>query len=325
MATKKALFGNCTFSESDIKSLLKQGIEIKQAPEYLGEEKLIQELQGCSIYIIGGADKASKKVIESTSLELIVFYGTGYENYVDIPIANKKGIPVSNTPKANAYTVAEHAVALILDAVKQITYLNKTTKEGQWLRRQTWNLEGKTLGIVGMGTIGGSVARIMHNAFKMKVLYFGRERKQDLEKELGAKKVDLDSLMSSSDVISIHASYSEDTVNLIGKKQLNEMQSHAVLVCTSRAELVEPKALREALESGKLAVGAFDSYYKEPVPSQKDDEWGLLSLPDDKFIITPHTAYGSKEAMENMNSMVIENISSFITTKKPKYMVNLTK
>lgn len=322
---KKALFGNCTFSENDINSLLKLGIEVKNVAEYLGEEKLIQELQDCSIYIIGGADKASKKVIDSTNLDLIVFYGTGYENYVDIPTADKKGIPVANTPKANAYTVSEHAVALILDAVKQITYLNNTTKEGQWLRRQTWNLENKTLGIVGMGTIGGSVARIMHNAFKMKVLYCGRERKPDLEKELGAKKVDLDTLISSSDVVSIHASYGNETVSMIGEKQLNEMQSHAVLVCTSRAELVDPKALKEALDSGKLAVAAFDSYFKEPVPTKENDTWGLLSLPDNKFIITPHIAYGSKEAMENMNSMVVENITSYLETKKPVYLVNLTK
>lgn len=322
---RKALFSQCPLSDKDIKTLLEQAIEIKSVAGGLPEDELIQELQGCSFYIIGGADKASKKVIESTNLELIIFFGTGYESHVDIDTANQKGIPVANTPKANAYTVAEHTAALILDAVKQITYLNNTTKRGKWLRRQTWNLEGKTLGIVGLGTIGGNVARIMHNAFKMKIVYTSRNRKEGLENELDAIKVGLDDLMSTADVISIHASYSNETLNLIGEKELSKTQPHTVLVCTSRAELVNPKALKEALDNNKLAVAAFDAYYREPVPSREDDEWGLLSLADNKFIITPHTAYGSKEAVENMNAMVVENITSFIQTGKPKYLVNLGK
>lgn len=318
----KALFTECLFSDKDIENLLRAGVEIKKAPGYLGEEKLIKELQDCEIYIIGGADKASKEVINSTNLKLIVFYGTGYENYVDMDAANKKGVLMCNTPKANAYTVAEHAVALLLDAIKQITWLNNTTKQGEWNRRDTWTLEGKTLGVVGMGTIGGYIAGIMHRAFNMKVLYVSRDSKETLEKEIGARKVNLDVLMKESDAVVITASYSPETVNMIGEKELNLMKPHSVLVCTSRAELVKPEALKKTLEENKLACAAFDSYYKEPVPTKIDDTWGLLSLPDNKFIITPHTAYGSKEAKENMNAMVIENIISFIKTKKPTYQVN---
>lgn len=317
----KALFTECLFSDKDIETLKKSGVEIKKAPGYLGEEKLIEELQDCDIYIIGGADKASEKVINSTSLKLINFYGTGYENYVDMEAAKKKGVLVCNTPKANAYTVAEHAVALLLDAVKQITWLNNTTKQGEWNRRDTWTLEGKTLGVIGMGTIGGYVAGIMHRAFNMNVLYVSHEPKETLEKEIGAKKVGLNELTKESDAVVITASYSDETLDMIGEKELNLMKPHAVLVCTSRAELVNPQALKKALDTNKFALAAFDSYYKEPVPSIKDDTWGLLSLPDNKFIITPHTAYGSKEAKENMNAMVIENIVSFIKNKKPTYQV----
>lgn len=317
----KALFTECLFSDADLESLKKLGVEIIKAPGYLGEEKLIESLQDCAVYIIGGADKASAKVINSTNLKLIVFYGTGYENYVDMAAAKEKGILVCNTPKANAYTVAEHAVALMLDAVKQISYLNTTTKSGQWLRRDTWNLQDRTLGVVGLGTIGGLVAGIMHRAFGMKVQYVSRSHKPELEKELGAKKVTLAKLMATSDVVSIHASYSAEAVNMIGESEFSSMQSHAVLVCTSRAELVDPVALKKALDENKFAVAAFDSYYKEPVPTKDNDTWGLLSLPDNKFIITPHTAYGSKEAKANMNAMVVENIKSFISIGKPTYRV----
>lgn len=319
---KKALFTDCLLPDESINLLKHLGVEIIKAPGYLGEDKLIQELKNCSIYIIGGADKASEKVINSTNLELIVFYGTGYENYVDMDAARKKGIMVCNTPKANAYTVAEHAVALILDAVKKITFLNNTTKTGQWLRRDTWNLEGKTLGIIGMGTIGGYVAAIMHRAFRMKILYVSRANKPEPENELNAKKVDLLTLMASSDIVSVHASYSENTLNMLSEKELSVMQPHSVLVCTSRAELVNPQALKKALEQNIFAVAAFDSYYKEPVPVKEEDKWGLLSLPDNKFLITPHTAYGSIEAKENMNAMVIDNIKSFIQLGKPVYQVS---
>lgn len=320
---KIALFNECSFSDQEIKLLLDKGVKIKKAPNYLQEEKIIQELSDCNIFIIGGADKATKKVIESTNLELIIFFGTGYESHVNIPAANAKGIPVANTPKANAYTVAEHTLALILDAVKQISYLNTTSKQGQGLRRQAWNLQGKTLGIVGLGTIGGNVARIMRNGFKMNILYVSRKNKKDLEKELGAKKVSLETLMSLSDVVSIHAPYSDETINLIGEEQLNLMKPHAVLVCTSRPQLVDYRALKVALEKGKLATAAFDLYYQEPIPKKEKDQWGLLSLPDNKFIVTPHTAYNSKEAVENMNRMVIENIESFLEKGRPKYLVNL--
>lgn len=146
----KVLFTFNAFSQKDIDLLKDKGIEIIPAPKDLSEEDLIQKLQGCEGYIIGGSDKATRKVIESTNLKFINFYGTGWENYVDIEAANEKGIIVANTPKANAYTVAEHTVALILDVVKNITHLNNTTKEGQWLRRQTWNLENRTLGIFKM-------------------------------------------------------------------------------------------------------------------------------------------------------------------------------
>ncbi len=100
-----------------------------------------------------------------------------------------------------------------------------------------------------------------------------------------------------------------------------QMKPHAVLVCTSRAELVDPEALKKALVENKIACAAFDSYYKEPVPTTQEDYWGLLSLPDSKFIITPHTAYGSKEAKTSMNAMVVENIKAFVKTSKPTYQV----
>lgn len=318
----KVLFTSNAFSDKDVSFLKTKGIEIVSASGDLGEDALIEHLQECHGYIIGGADKATEKVIKSSNLEFINFYGTGWENYVDIKAANDKEIVVANTPKANAYTVAEFTIALILDAVKKVTYLNNTTKDSQWLRRKAWNLENRTAGIFGMGTIGGYVARILHNGFGMKIIYVSKTSKNDLEKELDAKKVDIDELFKRSDVVTIHATINEETRGIIGKKELYLMKPHAVLINAARAEIVDPDSLKEALLNSKFATAAFDSYYIEPVPPKKDDRYGLLSLPDNKFIITPHTAYGSEEAVENMNKMLIEDLLAFIDGKDVPYRVN---
>lgn len=319
---KKVLFTLCSMSDEEIESFKNKGIEIIKTAGDLSEKDLIDRLQGCQGYVVGGADKATKKVIESTKLEIIVFHGTGYENKIDVDIATKNNIAVANTPKANAYTVAEYTIALILNCVKKITDSNNKTKKGKWIRGRVWNLKGKTLGVIGLGTIGFHVAEIMKKAFGMKILYVSRSRKDLAEKKIGAKKVSLVELMKNSDVITIHASYSKEAENMIGEKELSLMQPHAVLVNATRAELVDGRALYKALRSEKLALAAFDAYYKEPAPNKKADKWGLLSLPDDKFIITPHKAYNSKEAVESMNKMVTENLTAFFKGKKPLYLIN---
>ncbi len=319
---KKALFTAFKFSKDQEKELEKSGVTVKYVSGDLSEDQLIKELKDCQIYIIGGADRASKKVIESTDLELIIFWGTGYQSYIDLQAANSKKTKAANTPHANAYTVAEHTTALILDAVKQTTYLNNTTKSGKWNRREAWNLDGKTLGIIGMGHIGGNVARIMHNGFKMNILYYSRSSKPELEMEIGAKKVDLNTLMTKSDVISIHTPLTEETNGLISDKELKLMQKDAVLINCTRADLVEPMALNKALIKNDIACAVFDCYYQEPAPDKKHDKLGLLSLPDNKFIITPHTGYGSRESVDKTNDMVVENIVTYLKTGKPRYGVN---
>lgn len=318
---KKILFTGCAFSDEEIKKLKKQDIDIVKADGDLNEAELIKELQGCQGYIMGGTDKATKKVIESTNLEIIIFYGTGYENYVDVKTASKNNIIVACTPKANAYTVAEYAVAHILNAVKRITDSNNKTKSGMWDRTRAWNLKDKTLGVIGLGTIGSHVATIMKRAFDMNILYVSRSKKEKAEKDLNAEKVTISELMKRSDVVTIHSSHSKESENMIVKNELKEMQPHAVLVNTARAELVDGKALHDALSKGELALASFDTYYKEPAPKKKDDEWGLLSLSDDKFIITPHTAYNTKEAFDSMNEMVVENLLAYIQDKKVPYQV----
>lgn len=320
MRRLRAIFTGCTFSEAEIKELKSWGVEVLSMKTDLCEDDLVSALEEADIYIMGGDDIASKRVVESAkNLKLIVFLGAGYERYVDTETARKRNIPVTYTPGANAETVAEHTVALVLDAVKEITSLNNSTKKGGWERRKAWNLKGKTLGIIGMGAIGSRVARILHRGFGMTVLYASRTEKTDLEKELGAKKVSLADLLKRSDVVSINALFSDETVGMIGENELSLMKSSAVLVNTARAELVNPKALYQALKENIIACAASDVYYTEPIP--KSDKPGLLGLPDKKFIITPHTAYSSSDAIKAMNKMMMESLSDFVEGKEIRHRV----
>lgn len=318
----KILFTNNSFNEDEIAHLAKYNIQIVPAEEDLNETELIQALQGMDGYVIGGTDRASKQVIEASNLKVIIFYGAGYQDYIDIPTANLKNIKVANTPKANSYTVAEHTVAMILEGVKNITWLNNTTKNGNWFRRRTWNLQGKTLGIIGMGTIGTHVATIMKNGFGMNIVYTSRNPKTEAEKLLNTKKVTLEELMKTSDVVSIHASLNEETINMITEKELAMMQKHAILINMARAKIVNGPDLKIALEKGYLAKALFDAYYEEPAPKKENDTIGLLSVDDDKFVITPHTAYNTKEAFDNMNKMVMKNLIAFSKGEKLPYQVN---
>lgn len=323
LKTHKILFTGCTLSGAEIKDLEKRGFLIIPDRFDLTEAELIKALKGVAGYILGGEEIATKKVIESTSnLKIIAFYGVGYERYVDTLMAAQKGIVVTNTPKANSYTTAEHTVALILDITKQITNLSNTTKKGEWGKRQAWNLQGKTLGIIGLGAVGSNVARILHNGFGMKVIFVDIVPKPELEIELKAVSVDLLTLLSSADIVSIHVPYNQDTVGTIGERELAQMKLSAFLINTARAEIVDGKALYKVLEADRIAGAACDVYYIEPVPLPEKDPCGLMSLPDNKFILTPHTAYNSKETVEAMNRMVFESIFDFFEGKKPRYLVN---
>jgi glyoxylate reductase len=319
----KVLFTGNTLSKEDIDRLKSKGLLIEPGPIDFTEDQLIEALQGAEGYIMGGEERATRKVIGSApDLRIIAFYGAGYERYVDVEAATSRGIAVTYTPKANAYTVAEFTVGLVLDAVKRLTYLNNKTKTGAFERRQAWNLQGRVLGIIGMGAIGTHVARILHNGFEMKVIYVSRTPKLDVEAELGARKVNLPELLRQSNVVSVHISYSEETVGMLGDEEFKMMKPEAVLVNTARAEIVDASALYRALESGAISIAAFDGYYKEPVPSPEQDEYKLLSLPDDRFIITPHTSYNSLDAIKAMDRLAVNSILDVFEGREPEHLIN---
>jgi gluconate 2-dehydrogenase len=210
----------------------------------------------------------------------------------------------------------------MLDAVKRTTYLIETTKQGQWKERKSWNLEGKTLGIIGFGAIGKRVAHIAHNGFGMQILYHSRQRKLEDEATVAADFVDLETLLKKSDIVSLHANSNPQTINMIGQKELALMKPSAVLINCSRAELVDPAALRQSLCDHKIACAAFDGYYIEPTAGVESDRHALFAMGNDLFLVSPHAAYFTEDATEQMAKMTTQSIIALFEGRPVSNLVN---
>jgi phosphoglycerate dehydrogenase-like enzyme len=316
------LFTGCSFSKETIEQFEQKNVHIIPGPMDFNEDQLTEALKNAEIYILGGYENATAKVIESNPhLKLIIFMGTGFERYVDTAMAKKLHIPVAYTPNANAVSTAEHTVSLMLDLLKKVSWLNSTTKQGKWLKRTTWDLHGRTLGIIGMGHVGYETAKILKNGFGMNIIFYNRSKKENIIQELSAKQLPLDEVLSRSDIISIHTKYCPDTVGMINQANLTLMKPSSLLINCARVEIVDFKSLSLALTNNVIAGAAMDGYYQEPALLLTDSKSKLLGFPDDKLIITPHVASFTTDAIENMNKMIIENLEAYLNNQKQPYPI----
>lgn len=322
---KNILFTGDTLTDEVRVEYNQKGFNIIPASYDLTEDEVAQKLVECDGYILGGDEIASKSLLEKAGdkLKAISFFGAGYEKYVDANFAKQKGILVSNTPGANADSVSEFTVALLLAATKNIIKCNADTKSACWDRPKTSDIRGKTVGIIGMGNIGSRTAKTLSKGFDCEILYTSRTQKQQLEEELGAKYVTLEDLLKASDIIIVHAAFSESTRGLINAQNISLLKKGAILVNTARAEIVEEEALVVALKEGILLRAAFDVFYEEPINSKSIvDGHEILSLGDEKFIITPHMAYYTVDAIQKMEQMALDNICEMLNGEACQYVVN---
>jgi lactate dehydrogenase-like 2-hydroxyacid dehydrogenase len=322
---KRILFTGDTLSQIARDEYKTKGFDIIPASYDLTEDAVAKLLVDCDGYILGGDEIASKSLLEKagTRLKAISFFGAGYEKYVDAAFAKSRGIQVTNTPGANSGSVAEFTVALLFAAAKNIVKFSNETKTAKWDRPKTHDISGKTIGIIGMGNIGARVAKMLHFGFGCKIVYSGNSAKKDLDVQLASKFVDVDELLKVSDIILVHASLTDATRGLINKKNISLIKDGAVLINTARAEIVDESALVIALQSGKLRRAAFDVFYEEPInDSAIIDKHELLRLEDEKFIITPHVAYYTFDAIQKMEQMALDNIIQMISGNECPCVVN---
>ena len=316
----KVLFTGCTFNKETLESLKEKDIVVETGRMDYSEDELMSMLKNYDCYINGGDEICTANVIENNQhLKLISFMGTGYQKYIDVETSKKYNIPVTYTPSANAKAVAEYTVALILDAVKKITYSNNEVRNKEWNKIKNYNLEGKTLGIVGMGAIGTHIAKILCDGFGMKLIYNSRKSKPNIDSKYNTNMVSLNDVFKNADVISVNATYTEENINMIGKEQLNLVNENTILVNTARQELINKEDLYNAIINNKIGFVAMDGFYKEPITKETEEKY--LDLPNNKFLLTPHNAYNSSDAVKEMERMLIESLTDIINNNDVSYVV----
>jgi len=268
-------------------------------------------------------EKVDKQVLGANpSLKIVANYAIGFDN-IDLKSAEKFGIFVSNTPSIFAAdAVAQHAMTLILCLGRKILESDKFMKAGKY---KAWNpllfigddMRGKTLGIIGVGKIGTSLVKIASAGYEMKILYNDVIRNKKIEKDFKAKKVSLDEVLSCSDYLSIHVPLLPSTRHMITSKELSKMKKTAILINTSRGQVIAEKDLFKALKSKKISSAGLDVYEFEPNPV-----FGMAKL--DNVILTPHTASATIEARVEMAKMASENILDVLVRKKsPRNQVKI--
>ncbi|MBR2044330.1 MAG: D-2-hydroxyacid dehydrogenase [Clostridia bacterium] len=274
-------------------------------------EELPLRIKDADIVLCNKTPMTAAAMKTAEKLKYIGLFATGYNN-VDLEYTRAKGITVCNVPGYSTEAVAQHTFALILELLCRVSDYNQTVKQGDWVKSRTFSyfpiplyeLNGKTLGIVGMGSIGGRVVDIAL-AFGMKVLVYKRSRLNDER----VKQVSLDELLSASDIVSMHCPLNKDSENMMNAQSFNKMKDGAVFINTARGGLVDEYALRDALLSGKLLGAGLDVLRREPM----DKDCPLLGV--ENCIITPHIAWAGLETRKRLMEIVTSNIAAFISGK----------
>jgi glyoxylate reductase len=323
VSTKIVITG-MTSEARDRKYLEELGFEVVYEPEDITEHELAEVLADATGYILGGNEYVSRRILATAKkLKCISFIGVGYESFIDVDAASKLGISITNTPGASANSVAETAIGHMLALNGTFTAQNNARKHGgDYIAPKRRDLQSLCLGIVGLGHIGTAVARKARLGLGMKVVYFNRTRRQELEAELSIAYSPFEQLLSQIDVLMPLIAMTPDTKYKIGEKELKLLNPGAMLVNVARPELVEPNALLDVLTTGHLKSASFDIYYQEPAPKPDEDEFGLLSLPDHRFVLTERSASRSFESRELESKMACEALVNTLSGIVDKNCVN---
>jgi D-3-phosphoglycerate dehydrogenase len=255
---------------------------------------------------VRSATKADKDVIAAAKkLKVIGRAGIGVDN-IDIPSATARGIVVMNTPFGNSITTAEHAIALLFAAARQIAAADVSTQAGKWEKNRFMGVElyAKTLGLIGCGNIGALVAE-RALALKMKVIAYDPFLSPERAVKLGVEKVELEDLLTRADAISLHTPLTDKTKNILSAQALAKTKSGVILVNAARGGLVDEAALRAALDSGQVGAAGFDVFVIEPAK-----ESVLFGAPN--FVATPHLGASTNEAQENVALQIAEQMSDYL-------------
>ncbi|MCL1875541.1 MAG: D-glycerate dehydrogenase [Synergistaceae bacterium] len=283
-------------------------------------EVLFKELEGADGLISGLPFRVDGELMDvSPKLKVVSNYAVGYDN-IDVPAATKRGILITNTPDVLTAATADLALLLILATARRAFEANEFMRSGKW---KTWGpdllvgmeVSGSTIGIIGMGKIGGAVARRAFG-FGMKIIYYSEERRLDIEESCGAKFVSMEELLKESDIVTLHCLLNEQTRNMFGEAQFQMMKKTAIFINTARGAIVDQKALYKACSEKWIWAAGLDVYEAEPVPL--DDP--ILKLTN--VTTLPHIASASNVSRNGMARKAAINLLEALQGNRPPDLVN---
>lgn len=303
--------------------IIRKHFDMEVWPEYAPPPKktIIEKAKNVDALATLLSDKIDAEVFNAAPrLKIVSQLAVGYDN-IDITEATKRGIYVTNTPEVLTDTTADFAWALLMALARRVIEADKYVRTGQW--KVGWHpdmmtgrdIYNATIGVVGAGRIGYAVAK-RATGFSMKILFYDVVPRPEIEKDFGAKKVDLDTLLKESDFVSIHVPLMKETQHLINEQKLKLMKKTAYLINNSRGPVVDEKALYKALKEGWIAGAGLDVFEQEPTPADNP----LLKL--DNVAVAPHISSASIETRSKMGEMVAENLVAFFEGKKPPNLLN---
>ncbi|MCD6558930.1 MAG: D-2-hydroxyacid dehydrogenase [Palaeococcus sp.] len=288
--------------EKAIEVLKNAGFEVVYE-EYPDEERLLELAKDVDAIIVRSKPKVTRKVIENApNLKVIGRAGVGLDN-IDLDAAKERSIEVVNSPGASSRSVAELAMALMFNVTRKIAFADRKMREGVWAKKQCmgFELDGKTLGIVGFGRIGYNIAKIA-KAMGMNLLLYDPYPNFERAKEVGGKFVELEELLKESDVVTLHVPLLDSTYHLINEERLKLMKPTAILINAARGPIIDTNALVKALREGWIAGAGVDVFEEEPLPAGHE----LTKL--DNVVLTPHIGASTVEAQMRAGVEVAEKV-----------------
>ena len=278
-------------------------------------DRVLEVVAGVDAVVADPTVRVDAELLDAAGpqLRVVANFAVGFDN-VDLDECGRRGVIVTNTPDVLTNATAELALALTLGAARLLGEAERDLRAGRWLgwdpaAYRGLELSGSTVGVVGLGRIGGRYAELL-SGFEVELLYTARSRKQDRERELGAGWVELEELLERSDVVSVHAPAAPDTTHLIDAAAVARMKSSAVLVNTSRGSLVDLAAVAAALREGRLGAAGLDVYEGEPqVPEE------ILAAP--RTLLAPHIGSATVKSRDAMARTVAANVIAVLDGGEP--------
>lgn len=298
------------------KALRDAGADLVLLPETVGEEELAAIAEDADLILMCYTPIPAKVINRATRLKGIVKYGVGIDA-IDIDAAKVRSIPVVNIPEYGEETVAEAAFTLMIALAKKLMPIQAAMQSEGWIwptaRWTGSDLAGKTLGLVGAGRIGKSMARMSGAGFGMRVLGFDPHVSAKEMRDAGIEKMDFHGMLGQADFVSVHCVLNGETHHLIGETELRLMKPESMLINVSRGAIIDEQALLNALQAGALAGAGLDVFSQEPLSRSGHALHPLYEMGN--VILTPHLAFYTQEAMQRLESEVLERCFELLEGK----------